>query len=223
VHETGHEWFANNITNKDIADMWIHESFTSYSESLFLEYHFDKATAYKYVRGQRQNIKNQAPMIGQYNVHREGSGDMYDKGANMLHTIRQIVNDDDLWREILRGLSKTFYHKTVTTKQIEDYIIQKSGKSLTKVFDQYLRDIRVPNLEYFIKDKNLKFRWSNVVKGFDMSVRVKIAGKVQWLTPTTQWSEVEITENNPSFEIDPNFYISSMNILSFTTTTSAFK
>lgn len=215
VHETGHEWFANNITNKDIADMWVHESFTSYSESLFLEYHFDKDTAYKYVRGQRQNIQNQAPMIGQYNVHREGSGDMYDKGANMLHTIRQIVNDDELWREILRGLSKTFYHQTVTTRQIEDYITQKSDKKLSKVFDQYLRDVRVPNLEYFIKDKLLKVRWSNVVTGFDMPIRVKIAGKVQWLNPTTQWTDVGISDSNPSFEIDPNFYISSQNVLSF--------
>ena len=215
VHETGHEWFANSITAKDIADLWIHESFTSYSESLFLEYHFDQQTAYKYVRGQRQKIQNKTPIIGHYNIHSEGSSDMYDKGANMLHTLRQIVDNDLLWREILRGLNQKFYHQTVTSKKIEDYINQMSGQDFSKIFDQYLRDIRVPVLEYFIKDSFLKVRWSNTIVGFDMPVRVNIGGKVTWLSPTTQWTEVSITEKNPRFTIDPNFYISSQNTLSY--------
>jgi aminopeptidase N len=215
VHETGHEWFANSITAKDIADLWIHESFTSYSESLFLEYHFDQQTAYKYVRGQRQKIQNKAPIIGHYNIHSEGSSDMYDKGANMLHTLRQIVDNDVLWREILRGLNQKFYHQTVTSQTIEHYINQISGQDFSKIFDQYLRDVRVPVLEYFIKDTYLKVRWSNTIEGFDMPVRVNIGGKITWLSPTTQWSEVSITEKNPRFTIDPNFYISSQNTLSY--------
>ena len=119
IHEAGHEWFANNITNKDIADMWIHEGFTAYSENLFLDYYFGKEASADYVIGTRRNIRNGSPIIGEYNVNHEGSGDMYYKGANMLHTLRQLLEDDEKWRQILRGLNKTFYHKTVTTQEIE--------------------------------------------------------------------------------------------------------
>ncbi len=216
VHETGHEWFANSITAKDIADLWIHESFTTYSESLFLEYHFDRDTAYKYIRGQRQKIANKAPIIGQYHIHSEGSSDMYDKGANMLHTMRQIIDDDKLWRKILRGLNDKFYHQTVTSQQIEMYINQMSGKNFNKVFDQYLRDVRLPILEYFIKDDFLKVRWNNAIADFDMPVKVYINNQVRWLSPTTEWTEVSITTKNPSFTVDANFYIGSLDTLSFT-------
>ncbi len=212
VHESGHEWFANNVTSKDIADMWIHESFTNYAESLFLEYHFGKEKAFQYIRGQRRNIYNQQPIIGQYNIHSEGSSDMYDKGGNMLHTIRQIVNDDKKWREILRGISKTFYHQTVTTEQIEHYISQQSGKDFTKVFDQYLRDTRVPTFEYYVKDDKIQFRWNNVSADFDMPIRVFINDQATWLTPTTRWSALKIKEKHPRFNLDENFYVYSLNL-----------
>ena len=123
IHETGHEWFANNITAKDQVDMWIHEGFTSYSETLFTENYMDKKSAEQYVQGIRRNIQNDEPIIGKYGVRNEGSGDMYYKGANMLHTIRHVINNDEKFRQILRGLSKDFYHQTVTTQQIENYII----------------------------------------------------------------------------------------------------
>jgi aminopeptidase N len=219
VHETGHEWFANNITHVDIADLWIHESFTSYSENLFVEYHFDKQKASEYVRGQRMNISNTSPIIGTYNVHREGSGDMYDKGANMLHTIRQIVDNDETWRNILRGLNKTFFHKTVTTEQIEQYITKQSGKNLSTVFDQYLRDVRIPTFEYFIKNDTLKVKWSNVIEGFNMPLKIFINGKAQWVTPSEKWTEVKLTKDvqasneNITITVDPNFYISTLNVL----------
>ncbi len=213
VHESGHEWFANNITNKDVADMWIHESFTNYSESLFLEYHFSKEQAFEYIRGQRMNIQNQSPIIGEYNANRGGSGDMYDKGGNMLHTIRQVINDDKKWREILRGLGKTFYHQTVTTQDVENYISKQSGIDFSKVFDQYLRDIRIPSFEYFVKDKVMKVRWGNVIEGFNMPIRVSIAGKKQWLSPTTRWTSVDIEQETPSVQVDANFYVTTQSVL----------
>ena len=213
VHETGHEWFANNITSVDIADMWIHESFTSYSESLFVEYHFGKEKSFEYVRGQRMNIKNKSPIIGTYNIHQEGSGDMYDKGANMLHTIRQVVNNDTTWRELLRGLNKTFFHQTVTTQQVEQYINQTTGQDFSKVFDQYLRDIRIPTLEYFVKGTILKVKWSNVVDDFTMPIKIFINNKETWITPTSTWTDVEIKTADPTISVDPNFYVNTLNIL----------
>lgn len=212
IHESGHEWFANNITYKDIADMWIHESFTNYSESLFVEYYYGKEAGFEYVRGIRKNIKNDKPIIGNYDVNNEGSGDMYPKGANMLHTIRQLVNDDEKWRGILRGLNSTFYHQTVTTKQIENYMSQKVGLDLLTVFNQYLRDTRIPTLEYFFKDNQLGYRWTNCVAGFNMPVKVTLNGKEELLQPEIKWKNVTANTENAIMEIDKNFYVAGFDI-----------
>ncbi len=213
VHEAGHEWFANNITYKDVADMWIHESFTAYSEALYLEYHYGKEIAYAYTRGTRTSISNNKPIIGFYDVNKEGSGDMYYKGANMLLTIRQIIDDDKKWREILRGLNKTFYHQTVTTKQIEDYMIEQSGKNLAPIFDQYLRDVRIPTLEYRFMNGSLAYRWGNSVKGFKMPIKVKINDKEVWLNASKRWSVEKDVPTDAKIQIDPNFYVGSMNMM----------
>lgn len=203
VHESGHEWFANNITNKDKADMWIHESFTNYSESLFTEYFYGKEAGAEYVRGTRRLIQNDRPIIGDYGVSKSGSSDMYYKGGNMLHTIRQIINDDELWRNILRGLNKDFYHQTVTAAQIEDYISEKSGIDLSKVFDQYLRTTRIPTLVMVQKGKKVKYHWENVVADFDMPVDVKINGKNLRLYPTEKPKKIKAS----GLIVDEDFYI----------------
>jgi aminopeptidase N len=212
IHESGHEWFANNITYKDIADMWIHESFTNYSESLFVEYFYGKDAGFEYVRGVRKNIQNDIPVIGKYDVNSEGSGDMYYKGANMLHTLRQIVNNDEKWRGILRGLNSTFYHQTVTTKQIEDYLSPSVGIDLNTFFNQYLRSIEVPTLEYFFKGNKLTYRWINCVAGFNMPVKVTLNGTEQLLKPETHWNIIPYENANPVLEMNKDFYATSFNI-----------
>lgn len=208
IHETGHEWFANNITAKDQADMWVHEGFTSYSETLFTENYMDKNSAEKYVQGIRHNIKNDIPIIGQYGVRNEGSGDMYYKGANMLHTIRQVINDDEKFRQILRGLNKDFYHQTVTTQQVENYISQKSGIDFSPVFNQYLRTTKIPVLEYSQKGNALKFRYSNVIEKFSMPLRLK---SNQLLNPTSAWQTVTLKDGNP-VEFDANYYVNYLQL-----------
>ena len=212
IHESGHEWFANSITNKDIADMWIHESFTNYSESLFVEYYYGKEAGFEYVRGTRKGINNDKPIIGHYDVNSEGSSDMYPKGGNMLHTLRQIVNNDEKWREILRGLNSTFYHQTVTTKQIEDYLSNATGVNLTAFFNQYLRDTRIPTLEYFFKKGFINFRWTNCVSGFDMPVKVTLNGAEQVLAPKTEWKNIATKTENQKLDVNRNFYVASFNI-----------
>ncbi|CAL2101901.1 M1 family peptidase [Tenacibaculum sp. 190130A14a] len=205
IHEAGHEWFANNITNVDIADMWIHESFTAYSENLFLDYYYGKEAAADYVIGTRRNIQNDKPIIGKYDVNNEGSGDMYYKGANMLHTIRTLINNDDKWRAILRGLNATFYHKTVTTKEVENYISKKSGIDLSTVFDQYLRTTEIPILKYEINNGQLKFKWHNTIKGFNMPVKINAATKSFEINPTEKWQTLAVNSDNIS--VDRNYYI----------------
>ena len=207
IHEAGHEWFANNITYQDIADMWIHESFTNYSESLFLDYYYGKKASSDYVIGTRLNIKNNEPIIGEYDVNNEGSSDMYSKGGNMLHTLRQLVDDDEVWRQILRGLNSEFYHQTVSTKQIEDYISKATKKDLTAFFNQYLRDVRIPTLEYKIDDNELKFRYVNIVEGFDMPIKIQVNNKSEWLFPKSNWQTKMI--NSDTIIVDRNFYINT--------------
>jgi aminopeptidase N len=207
VHESGHEWFANNITYKDIADMWLHESFTAYSEGLYLDYHFGKKAAAEYVIGTRKNIQNDRPIIGIYNVNYAGSGDMYYKGANMLHTLRQIVNDDEKWRRILQGLNKEFYHQTVTSLQVEQYLSSQVGRDLNAFFNQYLRDVRIPRLAYSLKNNRLQYRWVNTVAGFTMPVRVYLNKQEQWLEPTTAWQELPALPAKAKLTLDTNFYV----------------
>ncbi|MEP2025752.1 MAG: M1 family metallopeptidase [Reichenbachiella sp.] len=212
THETGHEWFANNITYEDMADMWIHESFTCYSEGLYTEYFFGKEAGAEYIRGLRAGIGNIAPMIGDYDVNSAGHGNVYSKGANVLHTLRQAINDDGKWRGILRGLNETFYHQTVTTQQIEEYISEQAGQNFQFVFDQYLRNSSLPVFEYVIKEDKINYRWSGVVDGFDLPIKVTIDGQEKWLEPKTKWQEVEM-KNTTSLVVDPNFYVSVLNVM----------
>jgi len=209
VHESGHEWFANNITYKDFADMWIHESFTTYSEGLYVEYYNNKDAGSKYIIGIRKNIHNDRPIIGKYDVNNEGSGDMYPKGANMLHTIRQLLNDDDKWRSILRGINMEFYHQTVDTKQIEQFLIQKTGLDLQPIFDQYLRNTKVPKLEYSIKNKKLDYRWTDCIPSFNMPLKVIINGQEITINPENQMKTLKFKESINDFKVDQNFYVFS--------------
>jgi aminopeptidase N len=195
-----------------MADMWIHESFANYSESLFVEYYYGKEAGAEYVLGCRQNIRNDKPIIGIYNVNNSGSGDMYYKGGSMLHTIRQIVGDDEKWRAILRGMNRDFYHLVVKGSQIENYLSEKTGRNLKPVFDQYLRDIRIPVFEYFIKGTKLNFRWNNCVSGFNMPLKIYVSGKEMKIEPTTWFNSVDLGVTNAVIVVDPNYYAASLNM-----------
>jgi len=212
VHESGHEWFANSITSKDIADMWIHEGFTNYCETLFTDYWYGKEAGNAYCLGTRKGIRNDIPIIGHYNVNQEGSGDMYPKSGNMLHSIRQVIDNDEIFRQILRGLNSTYYHQTVTTKQIEDFISKQAKFNFSKVFDQYLRTIQIPVLHYKIEGNTVSFKYDSCVKGFNLPVKVSFGKEdktEQWIKPTDQWQSVSLDNwyDKKTFVINPNFYI----------------
>ena len=178
------------------------------SENIFLNYHYGKEAAEDYVIGLRQNIKNDKPVIGQYDVNNSGSSDMYYKGSNLLHTIRQLVDDDEKWRQILRGLNKDFYHQTVTTKEIENYISDKSGIDFSTIFDQYLRTADIPVFEYKMKDGNIiEYRYTDVVEGFDMPLRVFVDDEPVWLSPNVKWKTESANPNASTFKVDRNFYV----------------
>jgi aminopeptidase N len=207
IHESGHEWFANNITNKDIADMWIHEGFTAYSENLFLDYYYGKEASSEYVIGTRKRIRNDRPIIGNYNVNAEGSSDMYYKGANMIHMLRQFTKNDEKWRGILRKMNAKFHHQTVTTQQIESFLSDEIDLDLHSFFNQYLRDVRIPTLEYNIDKNILHYRWTNVVEGFEMPIEYESNKQWQWLYPTVSWQTKAI--NSSTITVDEDYYITT--------------
>ena len=207
IHESGHEWFANNITNKDIADMWIHEGFTAYSENLFLDYYYGKEASSEYVIGTRKRIRNDRPIIGKYNVNAEGSSDMYYKGANMIHMLRQFTKNDEKWRGILRKMNAKFHHQTVTTQQIESFLSDEIDLDLHSFFNQYLRDVRIPTLEYNIDKNILHYRWTNVVEGFKMPIEFESNKQWQWLYPTVSWQTKAI--NSSTITVDEDYYITT--------------
>jgi aminopeptidase N len=210
IHESGHEWFANNITYKDLADMWVHEGFTTYSEALYVEYHFGKEAGEEYIKGLSQGILNDKPIIGNYDVNDpDYTGDVYPKPAAFLHTLRQVINDDEKWRAILIGLNSEFHLKTVTTTDIENYIEQQSGLDLKPFFNQYLRTKEIPTLEYYFKDNTFAYRWINAVPGFNMPLKVKLDDQEQWIKPTTNWTHEYTKESKNELIINSNFYVAS--------------
>lgn len=206
VHESAHEWFGNNITTNDLADMWVHEGFTTYAEAIYTEDLFGVEAGRDYVIGLRQRILNDVPMIGPYGVNQSGSSDVYFKGANMIHTLRQWINDDVVFRDLMREMNQTFYHQTVDTKDIEKFWAEQSKLNLSAFFDQYLRTTQLPVLEYYFEGNQLNYRWNSVVDGFEMPI--KIENSSLWLKPSIEWKSQVMEEFNPAnFKVDRNFYI----------------
>ncbi|HTT66881.1 MAG TPA: M1 family metallopeptidase [Gemmatimonadales bacterium] len=214
VHESAHEWFGNNISVQDHADMWVHEGFAAYAEGLYTECQLGPTAGAAYLIGVRKAIRNDRPVIGPYGVNGTGSGDMYPKGANLLHTIRQIVDDDAKWRGVLSGLNHEFWHQTVTSRQVEDYISRQAGIDLGRVFDQYLRTTRIPELDYKVEGGTLSYRWANVVPGFAMPVRVQVPGLgTRVLHPTEAWQTLAVSSPQAAeVEVDESWYVTARDV-----------
>ena len=230
VHESAHEWWGNNVTSNDVADMWLHESFGAYAEGLFVEYYWRHEEALKYINGKGQVIKNDKPIIGQFNVNKSGSGDMYNKGQLVLNTLRSVINNDSLWFSILRGIQKKFYHQTVDGTEIFKYINERTGKNLNYFFDQYFRSISVPELFVIVTKKgdetNLRYRWMTEVEGFKMPVKVTTSkDKFEFIYPTDKWSSLKLKDLDPTdFKIAENlFYLKTQIIHQYIDPKSSLK
>ena len=210
IHESGHEWYGNSITAADIADMWIHEGFTTYSEAVYIECRWGKEEALKYLEGIRKNIENSSRIIGDYGVNSEGSGDMYYKGANLLNTIRSIYDNDDLWWKTIKDYTATFRHQIVDTRTVEDFFNAATPVDLTPVFDQYLRQKAIPELQLKKENNTVYYRWNTDVDNFEMPVDVFVNDREIRLFPSTEWkefservaSEEKIQLNSPEFYVN---------------------
>ncbi|MGV1011993.1 MAG: M1 family metallopeptidase [Flavobacterium sp.] len=206
IHESGHEWFGNSITSRDIADMWIHEGFTMYSEVVYLECQFGSEKAQKYMNGMKQNVQNNEPIIGPFGVNKEGSGDMYYKGALLLNTLRHVIKNEDLWWKLLLDYSNAFRHKIIDTATVINFFNTESGKDLTPIFNQYLRYTTIPELLLRINNNKLEYRWVSSEANFNMPININVNGKEIRIQPTLDWTtsnfniksldEVEVLTND---------------------------
>lgn len=208
IHESGHEWFGNSITTRDIADMWVHEGFTSYSEAVYVECRWGKQSGLEYVNGLRRGIRNERPIIGDYGVNTEGSGDMYSKGANLLNTIRSIYDNDELWWKTMKAYTETYKHQIITTRHTEQFFDAAVEVDLQPVFDQYLRHAALPELQLKKENGTIKYRWKADVPGFKMPVDVFVEGEEQRLWPIADWKELEGVNKLSQIKVnEEEFYI----------------
>jgi aminopeptidase N len=214
IHESAHEWWGNGVTSKDVADMWIHESFGAYAEALYVEYVWGYDEALRYINGKKPNVRNTEPIIGIYNVQHEGSGDMYDKGQLVLNTLRSVINNDSLWFSILKGLQQQFRYQTVTAEDVFGFVNQKTGKDFNYFFNQYLKDTKVPQLDVRLTYRGdstfAMYRWNADEKDFRMPVKVTTSQhKYDFIYPTTAWQRMIIGKMNPEeFKIEEDrFYV----------------
>ncbi|MEO8589829.1 MAG: M1 family metallopeptidase [Flavobacteriales bacterium] len=208
IHETAHEWFANSITTADVADMWIHEGFADYAETIYTQCQYGDTAGNDYVIGLRKSISNDRPLIGPYGVNEEGSSDMYNKGSNLLHTIRHILANDSLFKAMLREMNHRFYHRITTSAEVEAFISSFSGRDLSRVFDQYLRTTQIPELEWGIRKKQLWVRYSNCLPDFAMPVDLMINGTTQRMDAHGYWLRVPGKyPKKTTLAVDRNWYV----------------
>ncbi|NMM49576.1 M1 family metallopeptidase [Marinigracilibium pacificum] len=208
IHETGHEWYGNSITSSDIADMWIHEGFTQYTEVIYTECRWGYEDAMTYINGLKRNVQNDIPIIGPYGVNKEGSGDMYPKGALFLNTLRHVVNNDDLWWKTFKSYTLDHKKSIVNTVIVQSYFEEKLNMDLEPLFNQYLRTTDIPVLEWKKNGKKYEYRWTRVVDGFNMPVDVIIGNENKRLTPTTTWQKLKLDDNDVNIDVATGqFYI----------------
>lgn len=187
IHESGHEWFGNSITSRDIADMWIHEGFTMYTEIAFIECQFGYDKAMQYAKGLQRSVSNDRPIIGNYGVNKEGSGDMYPKGALLLNTLRHVINEDAKWWAMLLKYSTTYKKQIIDTETVINFFNKESGINLTPIFNQYLRYVTIPSLVLKIEKGKLAYRWKVYEKGFVMPIDLQLKNKKIRIEATNDW------------------------------------
>jgi aminopeptidase N len=221
IHESAHEWWGNSVTSKDIADMWIHESFGAYAEALYIEYNWGHKAALEYINAKKQNVRNDEPIIGPYNVNHEGAGDMYDKGQLVLNTLRDVIASDKLWFSILKGFQQKYTYQTVDADDIINYINQQTGTDYNYFFEQYLRYPTLPQLTVFVTKKGdttgLRFKWDADVKDFKMPIKVTTSkNHFDFIHPTTEWQTMKLVKFDPKyFKVDEDEFFCKVKIYRF--------
>ncbi len=212
VHESGHEWWGNSITTNDIADMWVHEGFCTYSEVLYVECMYGYDAMLSYVNNQKRRVRNNEAIVGPYHVNAKGGSDMYFKGSLMLHTLRNVIGNDVIWFDLIKGVSNIFKYQTIDGQDIIDYINKQTKRDFSYFFNQYLNYKEIPQFEYYLEKEGrnivLVCKW-NAIDDFKMPLLINTGGDDFWIYPTNEIQEIDLGSfDKPSFHIrDDLFYI----------------
>jgi len=211
IHETGHEWWGNSITANDISDMWIQETFCTYSEVLYVECIYGYDAMIKYVKNQMSMARNARPIVGVPDVHSKGSSDMYAKGSAVMHTVRSLVENDSLWFDLIKTMTNHFKYQTIDGRDVLNYINQKSGKNFDNIFQQYLYSSKLPVFEYYFtgfgRNKKLNYRWK-AIESFNMPIKVRLDGNFyKWVYPTSEWQQIRMKGSSRNFKIAQHLFL----------------
>jgi aminopeptidase N len=208
IHESGHEWFGNAVSAADVSDMWIHEGWTTYLESLYVEYRFGRDEALRYVNAYKSKVRNREPVITQRGIHRTPSQDMYFKGALFLNTLRSVVDDDERWWRLIRDVFQHFKYQNILTEELVRYVNAELGQDLTPIFDQYLRRVDLPVFEMAFDEAEgtMAYRWRADERAFAMPIKVGTAGRWQTLRPTTDWQTMKTTLTKGTVDVATDLY-----------------
>ena len=207
IHESAHEWFGNSISSRDIADMWIHEAFTTYAESVYVECQFGKEKAIQYINGQKKLVENKAPILGKYGVNNEGSSDMYYKGTQILNTLRNSLDNDEKWWSIMKKFALTYRHKIIESNDVIQFFSTEFSFDLKPFFDHYLQETTIPILEVKVHGKNLQYRFSGTKNDFQLPIYINIDGIKTPITPSTNWQSFKIKSKSTILFPKDLFYI----------------
>jgi len=215
IHESAHEWFGNAVSAADQADMWIHEGWATYLECLYVEHRFGYADYLKYTNGYKTKIANAEPIVIQRGIARDPNQDMYFKGALFLHTLRNVVNDDQKWFKLLRDLYAEFKYKNSFTEEIVAFVSKQLGQDMTPIFDQYLRRTALPALELTFDEtaKTVAYRWKADERAFAMPIRVGDPAKWQIVQPSADWKVMEWPSPKDAFKVATDLYYVNVSIL----------
>jgi aminopeptidase N len=213
IHESGHEWFGNSVSAADSSDMWIHEGWTTYLESLYVEYRWGKDDAIKYLSGYKPKVHNLRSIVAERGVNAEPTEDQYFKGALMINTLRSVLNDDTKWWALLHDFYQHFKYQNIMTEDVVAYFNQHTGMNLTPIFDQYLRHPQIPRLELLFGEAPgmVMYKWRADEDNFAMPVRVGTPGNWQIIHPTTRWQWMQTPLTRDQFQVATDFYYVDVN------------
>jgi aminopeptidase N len=208
IHESGHEWFGNSITAADISDMWIHEGWTTYLESLYVEYRWGHDAALRYLNGYKSKVRNRRPIVAERGIHQSPPEDQYFKGALFLNTLRSVINNDAEWWKLLHGFYQHFKYQDIMTEDVVRYFNEHTGMNLTPIFNEYLRHAALPALElkFNTADGTVSYRWRADEPDFAMPVRVGTKDHWQTIAPTTHWKTMKTSLGEQEFQVDTDHF-----------------
>jgi len=195
LHESFHEWWGNSITANDGADVWIQEGFTTYCEALYIEDRWDYELSIDYLLNQKKYIRNRKAIVGPRNQYYWGFEDAYYKGAWILHTLRNVIDNDPLFFQTIKSLATEKALSVLSSEDIIEFINSKTGEDYTPFFNQYLFDRSPPILEYKQAKTEFTYRWKNVQPDFDMPIDILVNREEIRVTPTLEPQILSVPEH----------------------------